>query len=101
MASTLFTSCTISRGTEEEIQVSLIMMIMMKMIIMMMMMIMAMLIMMFRCEASAPPWSDNCSLVLPPCSQLASPSYSSGIPLQYDLALTYPYSPSGGSQLGG
>ena len=67
MASTLFTSCTISRGTEEEIQVSLIMMIMMIMVIMMMimmmmmmmMLVMAMMMMMFRCEASAPPWSDN------------------------------------------
>ena len=68
MTSTLFTSCTISRGTEEEIQVSLIMMIMMIMVIMMMimmmmmmmMLVMAMMMMMFRCEASAPPWSDNC-----------------------------------------
>ena len=73
-ASTMAKSCTLLRGTEEEIQVSQLLLVPLIMVKKMMMMMM----MMIRSVASPPPSSDNSSLLLPPCSLQACPCFSSG-----------------------
>ena len=65
-------SCTLSRGTEEEIQVSQLLLVPLIMVKKMMMVIM------IRSVASPPPSSDNSSLLLPPYSLQACPCFSSG-----------------------
>ena len=68
--------------------IMIMMMVVVMMIMMVVMMLIIMAMMLLRCEASSPPWPDNCSLVLPPCSLPAYPSSSSGtLPFNTTLIL--------------